>query len=290
MSDIRTTAPLPEDIELSIAGYVLGDLTVEEADRLAALARQHPQLEQAVQAMQASFNLIPQALPTVEPPAHLRSAFVRYAEESSEAGVEEISQKSSAENAAESYQENANLPTDEIFTAKRLDLAAHRSRARRPWLALLAGFVALAALLLAADNLRLRNQLQLAQTANPEKVAAILQQPNSRLITLTGEGSTTDAAGTLLFTPGRWQEVVVSLGNLPPLPPEQIYRLWLALENGEVIYCGEFNTDSDGSVFVRFTPLETPPAGVKATELAVTIEAIADPPEPAGERVLGGAI
>ena len=77
------------------------------------------------------------------------------------------------------------------------------------------------------------------------------------LIALTANDSA--AAGTLLFTPGRWQEVIVSFGDLPPLPPDQVYRMWLALENGAIIYCGEFNTESDGSVFVRFTPPETPP-------------------------------
>ena len=73
---------------------------------------------------------------------------------------------------------------------------------------------------LATDNLRLRQRL--AHQAETERVASILQQPNSRLIALAGHNS--DAAGTLLFTPGNWQEVIVSLGDLPPLPPEEIYR------------------------------------------------------------------
>jgi hypothetical protein len=148
--------------------------------------------------------------------------------------------------------------------------------------------VVITAGLLAADNLRLRHQLRLVQEINPERVAAILQQPNSRLIALTSQDS--DAAGTLLFTPGRWQEVIVSLGNLPPLPPDQIYRMWLALENGEVIYCGEFNTEPDGSIFVRFTPPETPPEGVKATELFVTVNQVASELDASTERVLQGAI
>lgn len=150
------------------------------------------------------------------------------------------------------------------------------------------GAVALIALALTADNFRLRYQLQALQQAQPQRVAAILQQPKSRLIALTGTGS--EAAGTLLFTPGRWQEVIVSLGNLPPLPPEQIYRMWLALENGDVIHCGAFNTDDQGSVFVRFTPAETPPQGVKATELFVTVDANTEAPDASGMRVMDGAI
>jgi hypothetical protein len=119
-------------------------------------------------------------------------------------------------------------------------------------------------------------------------VASILKQPNSRLISLKSKES--KAAGTLLFTPGRWKEVIVSLGNLPPLPPDQIYRMWLSLDNGEILYCGEFNTDSEGSVFVRFTPPKTPPKGIKATELFVTLDAREAPLRPSEQRVMEGNI
>ena len=146
--------------------------------------------------------------------------------------------------------------------------------------------VAIATLALATDNLRLRNQL--AQRIEADRVASILQQPNSRLIALQGNES--EAAGTLLFTPGNWKEVIVSLGDLPPLPPEEIYRMWLALDNGTVIYCGEFNTEDNGSVFVRFTPDEAPPKGVKATQLLVTIDGSQTEPDPSRNPVMTGAI
>ena len=66
--------------------------------------------------------------------------------------------------------------------------------------------------------------------------------------------------------------------------------MWLALENGEVIYCGEFNADDTGSVYVRFTPLETPPKGVKTTELYVTVDKNGPTPDPSGPRVMEGSI
>ncbi|MEO0535784.1 MAG: anti-sigma factor [Cyanobacteria bacterium P01_A01_bin.123] len=253
MKDTNMPQPLSEAEKLLAAGYVIGDLTPEEAEQLAQLAATNVQFLEEVQALQASFDLIPQALSTVEPPMALR-------EKITATPIQPITNRAAQPRL-----------TGSIFK-------------------LLAGLIAIAALLLALDNLRLRNQLRIAQQANEDYVAGILQQPNSRLIALTG--SSTDAAGTLLFTPGRWQEVIVSLGNLPPLPPDQIYRMWLVLENGEIIYCGEFNTDNDGSVFVRFTPLETPPQGVKATQLSVTIDVKAMPPDPAtaGEQVMEGVI
>lgn len=239
--------PLSEEEEQLAAGYVLGDLTDAEVTRLEQLLADNPALQQEIQAVQTSLDLLSQALPTVQPPASLRAKIVA-------------------------------SPA----------IAPPSARRSNNWVKGLAGLGAIALLLLGADNWRLRYQLGLAQQVSPDRVAAILQQPNSRLISLTGNDSA--AAGTLLFTPGRWQEVIVSFGDLPPLPPDQIYRMWLALENGEIIYCGEFNTESDGSVFVRFTPPETPPQGVKATELFVTIDASAASPDPAGTRVMQGTI
>ena len=243
------TKPLSEEEKMLAAGYVLGDLTTDEMAQLEQLVATKPDLLQEIHALQASFELLPQALTQVEPPAHLRQA---------------------------------------IATAPSSQTSTPPSRPARLLLKLLAGLLALATLALALDNLRLRQQLQMAQDAQIDRVASILQQPKSRLIALKGKDS--NAAGTLLFTPGRWQEVIVSLGNLPPLPPAQIYRMWLSLENGEILYCGEFNTDPQGSVFVRFTPPKTPPKGVKAKELFVTIDASQKTPTPTGERVMQGAI
>lgn len=241
--------PLSEEEALLLSGYVMGDLSESEVDRLEILAKQNPNLLEELYALQTSFDLLPQAQEVVAAPARLR---------------------------------------EQILVHSALEHTPKQYSLIRPGFKWIVGIAAIAATLLTVDNLRLRYQLSQTREVNPERVAAILQQPNSRLIALTSDES--GAAGTLLFTPGQWQEVIVSLGNLPPLPPGQIYRMWLALENGEVIYCGEFNTETDGSVFVRFTPPETPPEGVKATELFVTRNAVASELDASTERVLQGAI
>jgi anti-sigma-K factor RskA len=248
--------PFSEEEQQLATGYVLGDLTEEEAARLEALLTENPALIQEIHALQASYALMPQALDLVEAPASL--------------------------------QEKILAPTLAVAPPSVATAPPPRRtrRSRLTWV--LAGLGAIATLLLLTDNLRLRNQLSLAQAASPARVADILRQPNSRLISLAGSDS--DAAGTLLFTPGNWQEVIVSLGDLPPLPPDQVYHMWLGLENGDVIYCGEFRTGEDGSVFVRLTPLENPPEGVGATELYVTVDADAATPDPTGERVMEGVI
>lgn len=234
-----------------IAGYVLGDLDEEESRQFEHLLQHHPQVQQEVRSLQLSLQLMPHALPKVPAPASLQQKI---------------------------------LETQAFPSA-----IAPVSIRRFPWSRVLAGIAILTALLLSADNLRLRRQLSLAQRPDPEidRVATILQQPNSRLVALEGQNS---AAGTLLFTPGQWQEVIVSLGNLPPLPPEQIYRMWLTLANGQTLFCGEFNTGPEGSVFVRLTPPVTPPKGVKATGIFVTVDAEATPPQPTGQPVMSGQI
>ncbi|MEA5467089.1 anti-sigma factor [Leptothoe sp. PORK10 BA2] len=241
--------PISDDEKMLVPGYVLGDLTAEEIEQLEQLVADNPDLLKEIHALQASFALLPQGLPVVEPPPALREA---------------------------------------IVSAPELQQLLQPRRSTRRLLKVLAGLLTLATVSLILDNFRLRQQLQVAQNDQIDRVASILQQPNSRLISLNGKAS--EASGTLLFTPGRWQEVIISLGNLPPVPPEQIYRMWLSLENGEVLYCGEFNTNSEGSVFVRFTPPETPPKGVKATGLFVTIDAREAPLTPSGERIMEGTI
>ena len=242
-----------EEKELA-AGYVLGDLSAEEMQQFEQLLQQHPDLLQEVQAMQVSFRLMPHALPTVAPPPQLLDRIL-------------------VENAA-------TTAVSEPFFKPLRSLS---------WSKLIAIIATLVALLLGIDNFWLRQQLRLAQEPDTERVATILQRPNSSLIALKGEDGST-AAGTLLFTPGQWQEVIISLGNLPPLPPDQIYRMWLTLKNGKTLFCGEFNTNAQGSVFIRLNPPKTPPKGVKATGIFVTIDSMSAPPEATGKQVMSGAI
>lgn len=245
------------DEEVTLAtGYVLGDLSPEENRRFEQRLRQNPALQREVRLLQSSLQLLPHSLTPVAPPA----------------GLEE-----------------------RILAAHRLALpgpavVANGRRGRSPtWAKILAALALLSTLLLAVDNLRLRQELSLASQSETERVAALLQRPNSRLVAL-GSETGTEAAGTLLFTPGQWQEVIVSLGNLPPLPPDQVYRMWLSLNNSQIIPCGEFNTNAEGSVFVKLNPVQTPPQGTKATGIFVTIERVDAPLEPTGPRVMSGSI
>jgi anti-sigma-K factor RskA len=271
---------LSEDDLILVEDYVLGELSPEAAAALERRVRSDQALRQELCALQATLRLLPQAMPILEAPPELRDRIL-----------------------------TANTLRSKILTADTPTATARRSRsasgATIPWGKIAVGIAAALALLLGADNLRLRQALGDADQTNRELlaqlnqndendgevVANLLQRPTSRLVTLEGESNeTANAAGTLLFTPGRWQQVVVSLGNLDPLPPDEIYRMWLTLENGQTIFCGEFNTDEQGNVFVELRPDEAVPQGVKATGIFVTVESASAPPEPSGERVMAGSI
>jgi hypothetical protein len=187
--------------------------------------------------------------------------------------------------------EPATLPPqlgDRILSAYAASSRAVPSR-RLSGLGLLAGLSLLAALFLGFDNLRLRRTLSLAQQSPPPTVATLLQRPNSRLVALRSQ-TPAQPAGTLLFTPGKWQKVVVSLNNLPPLPPDQVYRLWLTLNQGDILSCGEFKPDTAGRVFVTLAPEIALPKNAKATGVFVTQDLISAPMQPSSDRILSGEI
>ncbi|MGF1513023.1 MAG: anti-sigma factor domain-containing protein [Elainellaceae cyanobacterium] len=271
---------LSNDEQALAAGYVLGDLTVDEEAQVAQLLSTNPAMQREVDALRVSLQLVPHGLDTVAPPDHLEDKII------------------AAYRTSEAIEINQSQST-----------SAPRSRS---WARIIAALSIPALLLLVFGNLRMRQQFaqlendniqlqqQLAQLENDniqlgqqivalgdtDEVASILQRPKSRLVSLQGG----DSAGTLLFTPGQWEQVVVSIADLPPLPPEQVYRMWLSLDNGEPFLCGEFTTDENGSVFVTLNPTDSIPEGVKAQEVFVTQSEASAPLEPVGDRVIVGEI
>lgn len=241
------------DQEIALAaGYVLGDLDGVEQQSAAHLLETNPAFRAEVQALNISLQLVPHGLSQSQPPADLKRRTLA---------------------AFQDPLAGRRMPATKLLQFPNL-LAA-------------AGIIA--ALILGVDNWRLRSQLQLAQATDAANVATLMQNPRSRLVALQGEGDVA-AAGTLLFTAGNWQEVIVSLKDLPPLAPDEVYRLWLSLETGEAIYCGEFRVGSEDAVFIRLLPPELPPAGVKATGIFVTAAPTTSPLTPTGAPLIRGEI
>lgn len=253
------TQPISDEAKELAAGYVLGELDAEEETRLQHLLRENPALTKEVQALSAVYRRLPQALPKVEPPAELRSRIL-----SAQAKLDsERPMPAAVDDEPDMLRERRNL---RWAVAGRSRSAGRLSIPGRAIAAAAAGFAILA---LGLDNLRLRQQMagsgQNGGGVEPGAIATILQQPNSRLISLQDPNA--PAVGTVLFTPGRWDEVVVAMENLPALPPDQTYRMWLRLQDGTLILCGEFVPDSQGRVFAKLTPPQQPTPDNKAASV-----------------------
>ncbi len=246
-----TNSTLFDKTQELAAGYVLDALEPSEIELVERLMLENPALRQEVRELQMVLGGLALDVPQLQPPAHLRARVLQ----SSEIAPQVVA-----------------------VPAKK-----------RNWSIVVAISALIAAAALSLDNLRLRQDLNFAQQKTPERVANLLQRPNSKLIALTAQ-ATAKGGGTVLFTPGKWQEVVVSVKNLPPLPPKQVYRLWLTLNNQQTIYCGEFRTDRQGNASQPISPPQVPPVGTKATGLFVTVDREDAPALPTGTRIISGEI
>ena len=191
---------LSDDMKTLAAGYVLGDLDSEETRQFEQQLRDNAALQAEVSSLQTTLALLPQALPQQSPPAHLRQKIL-----------------------------SAYSATTPIVVPRSSIL----------WSKIIAGISLLGALIFGLENWRLRQafvaqqqeldatQAKLnAQQEELDTVAGIMQRPKSRLVAIepeeinpeeiNPENTKNPTAGTLLFTPGQWQKVVVSIQNLPP--------------------------------------------------------------------------
>ncbi len=243
-----TESLLPERLEELIAGYVLGNLSSEEAEELRQLLTEHPKLSAEIHRLQEVLELMPYALPEVDPPQHLRSAILEAADVS--------------------IKRDSN-PLRSVF----------------PW-SQIAGIAALLVLILGVDNYRIRQHLSTiqAEIVRQKDVIAMLQNPQTHLVSLKGMDMASAASGSIVMTPGE-QKVVLILQKLPTLPQGQFYQLW-AVVNGEKIPSGQFNASSQGTVF---TKLSAPPSS-KVTALVVTVEVSAAPISPSGPMVMTSSL
>ncbi|AFY93275.1 anti-sigma factor domain-containing protein [Chamaesiphon minutus] len=259
------SVPISEEEKMLAAGYVLGDLDTLETREFESALNNNPALWAEVYALQAAFNKVPECLPQIDPPLALKAKII----ESFDPNLSNSSL-------------TVNLPqptVNEVTPIPKKVLT---------WSRALAGIGLCLAGFLSFDNFNLRQQLQFAQQVDREELASVLSQPKSRLLSLSDRSDR--VVGKVLFTPGNWQQVIVSAKNLPPLPVDRVYRMWLELANGQVIPCGEFKTDNSGSIFIKLNAKQKPPAGVKAKGVFVTIDRTIDPLEPIGQRVIQGTI
>jgi anti-sigma-K factor RskA len=109
--------------------------------------------------------------------------------------------------------------------------------------------------------------------------------PDAQRITLAAAKTPPQPQGKAIYQ-RKNSNLIFLASNLPPLPADKIYELWLIPTQGAPIAAGLFKPDAKGDAVVVNPPL---PAGVEAKTFAVTLEPVEGPHEaPRGTGVMQG--
>ncbi len=239
----------PEHIQELLAGYVLGDLSPEEAEELKRLLQTHPELVEEVNQLQEVLAAMPYSLPATMPSPSLRSTIL----------------------------ETAIQPTP--------NLSPRRSK----WNLLPlfgGGIAALIAVVLGFDNYLLKQQLAKVsdRITKQQDLIAMLQESQTKLVSLKGMDDMKSASGNVILTPGH-SEAILLIQNLPVLSEGKSYQLWCVVQ-GKKIASGNFNSNPQKKVFVKVPFSVT--SGISS--IAVTVEVSPNPPIPQGPMVMKSSI
>lgn len=136
-------------------------------------------------------------------------------------------------------------------------------------------------------SLEARFSEQASQLHQANEIVTTLLDPEAKKVELVAAGSKPQPRGKAIYE-RRNRNLIFLASNLPILPPEKVYELWLfPAPGGAPIAAGLFRPDTHGSATVVNPPL---PEGVEAKNFAVTLEPESGSHEaPRGSVVIVGA-
>lgn len=266
-----------------IAGYVLGDLSPDEAARLDEALAQTPELHEEICSLQEAFSLLPYDRPLLEPSTRLKDRILSAASDSI------------AANSLESPRTNV------------VPIASPRRRNWKQWIP--TGIAAVAVTALGLNQIQLSQQFQQAaalkqqiQTMKTELESlqselqasqgtiALLSQPDTQMYPLMGitDPKTGRISTARILANASSVNVTLVAHDLPKLSKSQIYRLWaVATPSGAPMYCGQFRQDETG-----IAKWVAPNAACtqKPAKLLITLDAPTDPTTSAGPLVMKSLI
>lgn len=126
-------------------------------------------------------------------------------------------------------------------------------------------------------NSALRQSLAAVTTQNSQatrdledlrRIVTPILSPQTQRITLVSMKTPPQPQGKAFYLRNRSSLVFIA-NNLPPLPPQKAYELWLIPTQGAPIPAGVFKPDAHGSATVVNPPL---PANAEAKAFAITVE------------------
>lgn len=113
---------------------------------------------------------------------------------------------------------------------------------------------------------------------------ASLTSPEAEHFTLVASKTPPQPQVKAIYVRGNGTLVFLA-SNMPQLPPQKTYELWLIPTSGAPIPAGIFRPDSHGSATVVKPPL---PAGIEAKTFAITIEPEAGSSAPTSQPITVG--
>jgi anti-sigma-K factor RskA len=159
--------------------------------------------------------------------------------------------------------------------AQKIGAARRSSWTLLPWLAaaallLVAGFFWQQSDRLAQRVARLQDESAQLQTQleRAREVVSTLTSTDALRVTLVAAQAPPQPQGKAIYVRER-SSLIFLASNMPALPPQRSYELWLIPTNGAPIPAGMFKPDARGSATVVEPPL---PSGVEAKAFAITVE------------------
>lgn len=128
-------------------------------------------------------------------------------------------------------------------------------------------------------------QQQEADTARARAVLDLLTAADTIKVALVAGEARPLPQGKAFYHPSKG--LLFYANNLPSLPANLTYQLWLVPAQGNPISAGIFETDAKGNGSVVLPSL---PPGVAAKAFAVTVEPAGGMPQPTGKKVLIGVV
>ncbi len=260
-----------QTIQELIPAYLLDAL--DEAER--AMVEEHlpecPDCLELVRAYRPVFEVLPFAAAQVEPPPDLKSRVL-----AATAGVAP-----------------AHLPAGsrQVAVDKKRTLSSPAAPGRLSWLSSFFPSPALSAaalilvLALGVWNLALQNQMaqQSAELSRQREFLTMLAYSDGAPKHLTGTDAAAQAVGRLY---GGYEDAfVVVTWDMPKLPPDKVYQLWLIDASGKRTSGGIFTVDANGSGWL----FSRAPQGLESyRSVGVTVEPLGGSPGPTGAKMLGG--
>lgn len=178
-------------------------------------------------------------------------------------------------------------PRPPLRSRQRLmEAIAHEPRSRvaarsRPWWALIpvlaTGAMAVLAVLFWMQNSSLRREVailrertlrQQVELQRAREIVSTLTATDAMTVTLVAAKTPPQPQGKVMYVKDR-ASLIFLASNLPAVPSQKAYELWLIPMKGAPMPAGMFRPDAHGSAMILNPPL---PPGMEAKAFAITIE------------------